>query len=96
MKAFYATAEKVLQIQCGNPVVRAVIKEDQLISERTLWSRRSLSTSKRSMKVVINKLTVMKIWYFGPASKPLLRWCKGFLQQQTWRRQLKPPTSTKG
>ena len=28
MKAFYATAEKVLQIQCGNPVVRAVIKED--------------------------------------------------------------------
>ena len=34
MKAFYATAEKVLQIQCGNPVVRAVIKEDQLISEK--------------------------------------------------------------
>jgi hypothetical protein len=31
---FYATAEKVLQIQCGNPVVRAVIKEDQLISEK--------------------------------------------------------------
>ena len=34
MKVFYATAEKVLQIQCGNPVVRAVIKEDQLISEK--------------------------------------------------------------
>ena len=36
MKAFYATAEKVLQLQCGNPVVRAVIKEDQLISEKDL------------------------------------------------------------
>ena len=34
MKAFYATAEKVLQIKCGNPVVRSVIKEEQLISER--------------------------------------------------------------
>ena len=34
MKAFYATAEKVLKIQCGNPVVRSVVKEDQLISER--------------------------------------------------------------
>jgi hypothetical protein len=34
MKSFYATAEKVLQIQCGNPVVRSVIKDDQLISER--------------------------------------------------------------
>ena len=34
MKDFYATAEKVLQIQCGNPVVRAVIKEDQLISDK--------------------------------------------------------------
>ena len=34
MKAFYTTAEKVLQIQCGNPVVRSVIKGDQLISER--------------------------------------------------------------
>ena len=34
MKAFYATAEKVLRIQCGNPVVRSVVKEDQLISER--------------------------------------------------------------
>ena len=34
MKAFYATAEKVLQIKCGNPVVRSIIKEEQLISER--------------------------------------------------------------
>ena len=34
MKAFYATAEKVLKIQCGNPVVRSVVKEDQLITER--------------------------------------------------------------
>ena len=34
MKAFYATAEKVLQIKCGNPVVRSFIKEKQLISER--------------------------------------------------------------
>ena len=34
MKAVYATAEKVLQIKCGNPVVRSVIKEEQLISER--------------------------------------------------------------
>ena len=34
MKAFYATAEKVLKIQCGNPVVRSVVKEEQLITER--------------------------------------------------------------
>ena len=34
MKAFYATTEKVMRVQCGNPVVRSVIKEDQLISER--------------------------------------------------------------
>jgi len=34
MKAFYATAEKVMRVQCGNPVVRSVIKGDQLISER--------------------------------------------------------------
>ena len=34
MKSFYATAEKVLKIQCGNPVVRSVVKEDQLITER--------------------------------------------------------------
>ena len=34
MKAFYATAEKVLRVQCGNPVVRSVIVEDQLLSDR--------------------------------------------------------------
>ena len=34
MKAFYATAEKVLKIQCGNPVVMSVVKEEQLITER--------------------------------------------------------------
>ena len=34
MKTFYATAEKVLRVQCGNPVVRSVIADDQLISER--------------------------------------------------------------
>ena len=34
MKAFYATAEKVLKIQCGNPVVRSVVKDEQLITER--------------------------------------------------------------
>ena len=34
MKAFYATAETVLHIQCGNPVVRSVVKEEQLITER--------------------------------------------------------------
>ena len=34
MKAFYATAEKVMRVQCGNPVVRSVIVKDQLISER--------------------------------------------------------------
>ena len=34
MKAFYATAEKVLKIQCGNPVDRSVVKEDQLITKR--------------------------------------------------------------
>ena len=31
---FWGTAERVLQIQCGNPVVRSVVKGDQLISER--------------------------------------------------------------
>ena len=25
LKAFYATAEKVLRVECGNPVVRSVI-----------------------------------------------------------------------
>ena len=34
MKAFYATAEKVMRVQCGNPVVRSVIVKDQLISDR--------------------------------------------------------------
>ena len=34
LKAFYATADKVLQIQCGNPVVNSVIKEEQLITDR--------------------------------------------------------------
>ena len=34
MKAFYATAEKVMRVECGNPVVRSVIVADQLISER--------------------------------------------------------------
>jgi hypothetical protein len=34
MKAFYATAEKVMRVQCGNPVVRSVIVNDQLISDR--------------------------------------------------------------
>ena len=32
MKAFYATAERVMRVQCGNLVVRSVIKDDQLIS----------------------------------------------------------------
>ena len=34
LKAFYATAEKILRVECGNPVVRSVIVEDQLISDR--------------------------------------------------------------
>ena len=34
LKAFYATAEKVLRVECGNPVVRSVIVGDQLISDR--------------------------------------------------------------
>ena len=34
MKAFYATAEKVLRVQCGNPVVKSVIVEEQLLSDR--------------------------------------------------------------
>jgi len=28
MKAFYAAAEKVMRVQCGNPVVRSVIVND--------------------------------------------------------------------
>ena len=31
---FYTTAEKVMRVQCGNPVVRSVIVGDQLISDR--------------------------------------------------------------
>jgi len=34
MNAFYATDERVMRVECGNPVVRSVIVEDQLISER--------------------------------------------------------------
>ena len=34
IKEFYATAEKVLRVESGNPVVRSVIVGDQLISER--------------------------------------------------------------
>ena len=34
IKEFYATAEKVLRVESGNPVVKSVIKKDQLISER--------------------------------------------------------------
>ena len=36
MEAFYATAEneKVLQIQCRNPVVKSIIKKEQLITDR--------------------------------------------------------------
>ena len=34
MKEFYATEEKVLRVESGNPVVRSVIKDEQLISEK--------------------------------------------------------------
>ena len=34
MKEFYATAEKVLRVESGNPVVKSVIKDEQLISEK--------------------------------------------------------------
>ena len=34
MKEFYATAEKVLREESGNPVVKSVIKDEQLISEK--------------------------------------------------------------
>ena len=34
MKASYATAEKVMRVKSGNPIVRSVIVGDQLISER--------------------------------------------------------------
>ena len=36
MKAFNATAEKVMRVQCGNTVVRSIIVGDQLISDRDL------------------------------------------------------------
>ena len=28
LKTFYATAEKVIRVQCGNPAVRSIIVED--------------------------------------------------------------------
>ena len=34
MKEFYATAEKVLMVESGNPVVKSVILDDQLFRER--------------------------------------------------------------
>ena len=34
LKVFYAKAEKILRVECGNPVVISVIVEDQLISDR--------------------------------------------------------------
>ena len=34
LKVFYATAEKVLRVECGNPVVRSVIVGEKLISDR--------------------------------------------------------------
>ena len=34
MKEFYATAEKRLRVESGDPVVRSVIKDEQLISEK--------------------------------------------------------------
>ena len=34
IKEFYATAEKVLRVESGNPVVKSVIVDDQLISEK--------------------------------------------------------------
>ena len=34
LKAFYATAEKMLRVHSGNPVVRSVIVDEQLISDR--------------------------------------------------------------
>ena len=34
IKEFYATAEKVLRVESGNPVVKSVIVGDQLISEK--------------------------------------------------------------
>jgi len=34
MKTFYATAEKILQLQCVYPVLRSVIVEDLVIQDR--------------------------------------------------------------
>ena len=34
IKEFYGTAEKVLMVESGNPVVKSVIVGDQLISEK--------------------------------------------------------------
>ena len=34
IKEFYATAEKVLRVESGNPVMKSVIVGDQLISEK--------------------------------------------------------------
>lgn len=34
MKTFYATAEKILQLQCVYPVLRSVIVEDLVIHDR--------------------------------------------------------------
>ena len=34
MKEFYATAEKVPRVESGYPVVKSMIKDEQLISER--------------------------------------------------------------
>ena len=39
MKVFYAAAEKVLKIKCGNPVVKSVIKDEQLITDRNSVER---------------------------------------------------------
>ena len=34
MKAFYATAERVLRVKCGNPVVRSLIVGEELVTDR--------------------------------------------------------------
>ena len=34
MKAFYVTAKKVLRVQCGNTIVKSLIGNEQLISDR--------------------------------------------------------------
>ena len=50
LKAIYATAEKVLRVQSGNPVVRSVIVDKQLISDRDQVDQASQSTSRRYME----------------------------------------------